>query len=114
MKRMRQHFEQLWDAKTCLFGGGFDPEHPSRGQCYVTAMVIQDVLGGEVVEGSVDGCTHFWNQLPDGSEWDLTSDQFKGGDGIHPLKRRKYWCTKSPVNRKNRRYLLLKKRYVES
>jgi hypothetical protein len=115
MKKLREHFEQIWDEKTCLIlFGEFDPRHLSRGQCYVTSICVQDILGGHVVEGSVDSCTHFWNKLPNGEEYDLTSDQFKGGDGIHPIKRRKVWCKHSPVNRRNKRYLLLKKRLVET
>lgn len=108
VKLLRKQFEQAWCRQTTYIAD-FDPEIPSTGQCYVTAMCVQDILGGELVEGSVDGVHHFWNRI-NGKEYDLTSDQFKGGDGFHPLKRRTYWCTRSNVNRKNRRYLLLKKR----
>lgn len=114
LKRFRKVLEKTWNKQTSLFVGNFDPNFPSAGQCYVTAIVVQDLFGGEVIEGAVDCSTHFWNQLPNGKEYDLTSDQFKGGDGIHPLKRRTYWCTRSNVNRNNKRYLLLKKRIIET
>lgn len=52
----------------------------SRGQCGTTAMVVQDLLGGELVVASVlrDGDpigVHYWNRLPGGLEIDLTRDQ---------------------------------------
>lgn len=112
IKKLRKKFEKLWDEKTCLCFGKFDPKRPSFGQCYVTAICIQDIFGGDIIEGSVNYCTHFWNKLPNGKEWDLTSDQFKGGDGIHPHPKRKKFGKRLYVNRRNKRYLLLKKRLV--
>lgn len=48
---------------------------PSRGQCAVTALVVQDYLGGELIRGLVDGVSHYWNRLAR-AEVDLTRDQF--------------------------------------
>ena len=72
-----------WDAQTC------DPvdlpwstANPSRGQCGVTALVLQDHLGGDLLVAEVtrdDGSRqgfHTWNLLPDGTELDLTRAQF--------------------------------------
>lgn len=58
------------------------PENPSRGQCGVTAMVVRELLGGELVLGEVfvDGTKvghHWWNRLPDGNDLDFTADQFR-------------------------------------
>ncbi|MFE5290692.1 hypothetical protein ACFQ8T_00810 [Isoptericola sp. NPDC056618] len=58
------------------------PERPSRDQCGMTALVVQDVLGGDLVlaEVHVDGAQighHYWNRLPDGTDVDLTADQFR-------------------------------------
>ncbi|MBB4764130.1 hypothetical protein ACFQFC_07920 [Amorphoplanes digitatis] len=57
------------------------PENPSRGQCGVTALLVQDLFGGELVLGEVlvDGVKvghHYWNRLPGGRDVDLTADQF--------------------------------------
>jgi hypothetical protein len=56
--------------------------NPSRGQCGSTALTIHDLLGGELLiadvlrtDGSRQG-VHYWNLLPDGSEIDLTREQF--------------------------------------
>jgi len=47
----------------------------------MTALVVQDLLGGDLIlaEVHVDGIkdgNHYWNRLPDGTEVDLTGDQF--------------------------------------
>ena len=52
------------------------PDRPSAGQCAVTALVVQDYLGGDLVRAIVGGVSHYWNRLPDGSTVDLTRDQF--------------------------------------
>ncbi|MDR6320640.1 YunG family protein [Actinoplanes couchii] len=80
---LRPLVEAGWGADTC------DPEdladwsveNPSRGQCGVTALVLQDLLGGELMlaEVHVDGVKvgyHYWNRFPDGREVDLTAGQF--------------------------------------
>jgi len=54
---------------------------PSRGQCGTTALVIQSLLGGDLMvadveyEGRMEG-VHYWNVTPGGVELDLTLDQF--------------------------------------
>ena len=64
-------------------------EHnPSRGQCAVTALVVQDLLGGALLLAPVhhaDGTrqgVHYWNRFDGGVELDLTRDQFKRGEVI--------------------------------
>ncbi|SEG85412.1 hypothetical protein SAMN02982929_04587 [Saccharopolyspora kobensis] len=72
-----------WGADTCA------PEdlpkwhegNPARGQCGTTALVINDLLGGDLVRGEVhvDGRRvdyHWWNRFPGGLELDLTREQF--------------------------------------
>ena len=53
--------------------------------CYVVARFIQKYYGGNLKRAKISGKTHYWNQLPDGKEVDLTSCQFPNGDGFHPL-----------------------------
>jgi hypothetical protein len=60
---------------------------PSRGQCGTTALVVQSLLGGDLMvadveyEGRIDG-VHYWNVTPDGDELDLTRDQFIPGESL--------------------------------
>ncbi|HWT39896.1 MAG TPA: hypothetical protein VN081_01290 [Dongiaceae bacterium] len=57
-------------------------DNPSIGQCAVTALIVQDYLGGEIVNakalyGDV-GVSHYFN-LIEGELVDLTKGQFKQG-----------------------------------
>lgn len=72
-----------WGADTCTpeFRARWTPENPARDQCGVTAMVVNDLLGGELLRGEVlvDGQRtdyHWWNRLGLGVEIDLTREQF--------------------------------------
>ena len=65
---------------------------PSRGQCGPTALTVQDLLGGELLiaevlraDGSRQG-VHYWNLLPDGTELDLTRQQFASSEVIQPSR----------------------------
>ncbi len=81
-----------WGADTCapddLARGGWSPANPAWGQCDVTALVVQDLLGGELMCGEVYGVHggrqgfHWWNRLPDGSQIDLTRDWFRAGQVV--------------------------------
>jgi hypothetical protein len=85
---LRAVLHASWDAATC------DPHdlpwsaaNPSRGQCGVTALVVQEILGGELVLGEVfqDGAKvgyHYWNRLPNGREVDFTAEQFHPGEEV--------------------------------
>ncbi|GAA3303999.1 NUDIX domain-containing protein [Dactylosporangium vinaceum] len=80
-----------WGPETCdpIDLADWHPGNPSRGQCGVTAMVVREVLGGDLLLGRVtSGGTptghHYWNRLPDGTELDLTRDQFRPGELVGP------------------------------
>jgi hypothetical protein len=50
-------------------------DNPSFGQCAITSLVIHDFYGGKILFSKNNN--HFWNVLPDGTEMDLTREQFK-------------------------------------
>jgi hypothetical protein len=73
-----------WSPETCdpVDAADWSPANPARGQCAVTALVVQDLLGGELLlaevrnaDGSRQG-VHYWNRLAGGVELDLTREQF--------------------------------------
>jgi uncharacterized protein (DUF952 family) len=73
-----------WSRESCdpVDRDAWSPGNPSRGQCAVTALVVQDLLGGELLlaevhypDGSQQGL-HYWNRLGEGVELDLTREQF--------------------------------------
>jgi hypothetical protein len=60
----------------------WDPGNPARGQCGVVALVVNDLLGGDLIraEVHVNGERvdfHWWNRMPSGLEIDLTREQFR-------------------------------------
>lgn len=81
LKEIRKILEKGWDKNTTANKVGYNRKPKSWGQCYVTAMVIHDIFGGDIIKSR--NINHYWNRLPSGEEIDLTSDQFKKGDGIH-------------------------------
>jgi mutator protein MutT len=83
VETLRTVLRAAWGPDTCDPHGlaGWRAENPARDQCGPTALVVQDLLGGDLVLGEVwvDGRKvghHYWNLLPDGVPVDLTSDQF--------------------------------------
>jgi hypothetical protein len=72
-----------WSLETCdpVDAAQWTSENPSRGQCAVSALVVHDFFGGELLEAEVlfdDGSRqgfHYWNRL-DSGDVDLTSEQF--------------------------------------
>lgn len=73
-----------WSALTCDEADVADWSlaNPARGQCGSTALVLHDLLGGQLLvadvlhpDGSRQG-VHYWNRLPGRVEVDLTRVQF--------------------------------------
>lgn len=69
--------DTAWDAEL------WDPERPATAQCGATALVVHDLLGGDLLEAEVHRNGertefHYWNRLPSGEHLDLTRDQFDG------------------------------------
>ncbi|MCY0955311.1 YunG family protein [Streptomyces sp. H27-S2] len=72
-----------WGADTCPPEDRlhWSLDNPARDQCGVTAMVLNDLLGGELIRGKVQvngefRDYHWWNRIGLGIEIDLTREQF--------------------------------------
>lgn len=50
-------------------------ENPARGQCGVTALVVNDVLGGEIKKTMLSKGWHFYNEIVS-IRCDFTASQF--------------------------------------
>jgi hypothetical protein len=48
---------------------------PSRGQCAVTALVVNAYFGGEILKTRAGPSWHFYNRV-EGRRFDFTSEQF--------------------------------------
>ena len=60
-------------------------DNPSYGQCCVTALIIQDLYGGDICECKVRNKKHYINITPEGRLLDFTAEQFSeqfNGDKI--------------------------------
>jgi hypothetical protein len=80
-----------WSLETCdpTDLPTWTPAEPSQGQCAVTALVLHDFLGGQLLEAEVlhaDGTHqgfHYWNRFV-GVDVDLTRRQFREGEVVQP------------------------------
>jgi hypothetical protein len=78
-----------WSVDTCdpSDAPAWTPKNAALGQCAVTALVVHDLLGGQLLEAEVlfgDGTRqgfHYWNRLP-GLDLDLTREQFRNGETV--------------------------------
>jgi hypothetical protein len=90
---------------------------PSRGQCGTTALVIQDLLGGDLMvadveyEGRVEG-VHYWNMTPGGVELDLTRDQFTSGESL--INQRQVKAERNSSSEGEQPFQLLKNRVTNA
>ncbi|MFC1686864.1 hypothetical protein ACFL0E_00720 [Nanoarchaeota archaeon] len=74
-----------WYKDTSADSENWSNENQSYGQCAVTALIVQDYLGGKIVNSLVDVGerkeSHYFNNI-NGTEIDLTGDQFPEGTVI--------------------------------
>jgi hypothetical protein len=94
----------------------WSPDNPARGQCGPTALVVHDLLGGELclaevqrADGSRQG-HHWWNRLPGGLEVDLTLEQFGPDEVVQPP--RVLARPPGPLRRGEAQYRLLRDRVL--
>lgn len=80
---LRALLRAAWGPDTCYPNASEEwrPDNPARDQCGMTALVVQDLLGGDLILGEVQVDSTkvgnlYWNRLPDGTEVDLTAEQF--------------------------------------
>ena len=50
-------------------------DNPALGQCNVTALLIHEMYGGELLKTLLPGSDHYYNRV-NGERIDLTSSQF--------------------------------------
>lgn len=111
---------ESWAADTCspddVERAPWSAGNPAWGQCDITALVVQDLFGGDLLTAEVylDGEQqgfHNWNRLPGGVEVDLTREQFRRGQTVAEGR-----VVRRPADRRPRRweeYQLFKARVAE-
>jgi hypothetical protein len=61
-----------WSSRT---SGMWLVDNPARGQCNVTALLVNELFGGEILKTPLPEGDHFYNRI-DGRRIDLTDSQF--------------------------------------
>ena len=69
-----------WTRETSFDPENWTPDNPARGQCAVTALIINDYFGGEIIWANAvlpkgREISHYFNKI-DGIEKDFTRVQF--------------------------------------
>ena len=79
LDRLLGALRKSWSQETAFDANDWLPENPARGQCVVSALVVQDYLGGDLQRFEVQGNgffeTHYVNLL-DGVVIDTTASQY--------------------------------------
>jgi hypothetical protein len=108
---------EVWAADTCspddVERAGWSSANPAWGHCDITALIVNDVFGGDLMVGEVHLAGeqhgfHWWNRLPGEREIDLTREQFRLGQVVTAAR-----VVVRPPGRLRRRweeYLLLRER----
>ncbi len=90
LTELKTALKKSWSKETSADPKNWTLKNPSWGQCAVTALVVQDFLGGELVRTVVEPFgSHYWNKLPNGKEKDFTRQQFPKGTQIPEGENRK-------------------------
>lgn len=110
---LRRAIEQSWDETTAA-PGQWDPVNPAKGQCAVTALVVQDYLGGRLLRSVMveNQTSHYWNELPYGRDIDWTIQQFENHTVQTSFTRERSYLFSHPDT--VARYEILKTRVAES
>lgn len=97
-----------WAADTCspddVARDSWTSDNPAWGHCDITALVVNDLFGGDLMVGEVYSGRerqgyHWWNRLPTGVEIDLTADQFRKGQRVTPGR-----VVRRPTSRPSNRF----------
>jgi len=105
-KNVLNALRQSWSAQS---SSKWSVENPAKGQCGVTSLVVQDILGGEIRKTRLDEGWHFYNVI-NGERIDFTEEQFSSkidyqdiesnrAEAYQDTNNAQYSCLKSQVNR---------------
>lgn len=109
-QRLLVRITRAWSAETSV-DNQWSPDNPALGQCAVTALVVQDHFGGDLLRVVNESVSHYFNFLPNGDWVDLTRSQFDTWAPRPPeLRTRDYVLSFQPTKD---RYDILRSRLSE-
>ncbi|HDX9628104.1 TPA: hypothetical protein ROY30_001754 [Bacillus cereus] len=71
-KRIYEALIKSWSIET---SSKWTLENPAKGQCGVTALVVQGICGGKIKKTKIGEVWHFYNCI-NGQRFDFTETQF--------------------------------------
>lgn len=73
-RAVRAALQKAWSLETAV---QWTPKTPAAGQCNVTAVIIQEMFGGDILRTRLEGFEshHYYNRI-EGKRVDLTDSQF--------------------------------------
>ena len=74
--QIEQIVKALYKSWSSDSSSKWSKDNPAKGQCGVTALVVNDILGGEIKKTKLPEGWHFYNFI-NGKRYDLTVSQFK-------------------------------------
>ena len=79
LDELKKVIEKSWTKKTCFptIQDTWNESNPSIGQCAITALVVNDFMGGKIMRTMCNGISHYYNLVND-KIIDLTVSQFDG------------------------------------
>lgn len=87
LEELSAALRRSWMRETAAPGSqnAWSATNPAWGQCAVTALIVHDLFGGEILRTEVPGYgSHYYNRLADGREIDLTREQFPADVTVPP------------------------------
>ncbi|CAG9613617.1 hypothetical protein BACCIP111899_02836 [Bacillus rhizoplanae] len=72
IEKMRDILFQSWSIES---SSKWTPDNLAKGQCGVTALVIQDLFEGKIMKTKASEGWHFYNII-NGKRYDFTASQF--------------------------------------
>lgn len=73
-----------WSKETSADPDNWKETNPAWGQCAISALVIQDLLGGKLLRTKINGTSHYYSELPNGQALDVTREQFAAIESMEP------------------------------
>ncbi|MDJ1477363.1 hypothetical protein QBX67_19520 [Bacillus sp. LS15-K4] len=73
--KKKQIYEALIRSWSIETSSKWTSGNPAKGQCGVTALIVQDIYGGEIKKTKTGDMWHLYNFI-DGQRFDFTETQF--------------------------------------
>ncbi|PEP59237.1 MULTISPECIES: YunG family protein [Bacillus] len=73
IEKIMNALSKSWSLKS---SSKWSKDNPAKGQCGVTTLVINDILGGAIKKTKLPDAWHFYNII-NGKRYDFTASQFR-------------------------------------